>query len=1200
MEGFTPMKRLMFIGICLLLGITTNAELSEKKMLKDATAISTVLANNPDQFKKIDKPVWDIIWNGDKGQRKWLATRLLELDIHRLSYESQIQYLSWIKMLIKYQCIGSSYFTEIANGRSYAEREKAMSDHLLYGFYPGCSTEEKLQQAMSVLNEVQTFLDLDTGEEDDDYLRTIKTELLALRTVFLESIFYGTTDYAASHYPNSIQSDAARRVAASLSYSAFIDDPRLLVPYIRSLGEEQNALLWNIFPDLFTYAYCHLSQQDLSEITARMRAYANSTNQGHTLEEMAFSAVQKLVPTAFMTNSSRFTAMQANNDQLETIMRFIELKQQLEQEGREFVQYHPLYCPMELRQDTLYERYRDLYLRSGFAFIKEINLNAGGLKAYVHNPANIAGIKEIIRFFGYETDEISWDNQLVYFVIDLGLMAKDVYYLTNQSWLMGACMESAGAMTQLFDEWNNAYIIYALADMLPLFESTGNKDFAKSILENYGVPALEIYPTHKPVSKEMDCFDTEICAKMLPYLTLFEDNRYAELAEQVNDKLQKHIRKSDCNNALLMPYIGEYYYQLHSPKTVDFFREYMELTQDTVYAYLVFIGYYVDETHEYEKAVPYADWLVERYPEILIEAFTYDGLAATQMYAHLGRAQDALTQLRLLEQHLRHDLNVKLLASSDDQSAQIIESYANVNNRFVQLLTDTLPDELQREFSKSFYDWQLLSKGLLLALNKEKETILANHPSPYIRQLYGQLQSIQKQLSEQANIHSVEAQVLQVDRDIAQNNLQQALQSYIDFHGFDGLNLTHWPDIRQALRPDEVAIEFVSGTMDRDTIPTYFALLVRHDSEQPQLIRLFHEDSIRPYIRNKREMQIYNIPEVNQAVSHMIIHPLQSYIRPGETVYFAATGVLHQIALENMELDDTLLVSDVYRMRRLSSTRQLVLSHMEQALTPADSVVLYGGIRYEAGEEELLRQSNRYPEQRTAYRDISDTDMDRGSVSFLQGTLLEVNAIDTMLSVSRQAHTLLSDLQANEESFKALSGTNTVLLHIATHGFFWKKESALLQTYTSGGVSDEQVLRRMDPLRRCGLLMAGANTALRGHAADLPQGVQDGVLTGQEIALLDLSNTRVAILSACETGVGEITGDGVFGLQRAFKKAGVQTLIMSLWKVSDAATQLLMTEFYRNWITLHQSKREAFRNAQNKVRTLFEEPTYWAGFIMLD
>jgi len=200
---------------------------------------------------------------------------------------------------------------------------------------------------------------------------------------------------------------------------------------------------------------------------------------------------------------------------------------------------------------------------------------------------------------------------------------------------------------------------------------------------------------------------------------------------------------------------------------------------------------------------------------------------------------------------------------------------------------------------------------------------------------------------------------------------------------------------------------------------------------------------------------------------------------------------------------------------------------------------------------------------------------------------------------------LYTSTTANEESFKALCGKHQNILHIATHGFYWSDSTAQKADFFSQRMTT--ILDRnmptspsIDPLNRCGLLFAGANTAYSGHSSELPEGVQDGILTAKEISLLDLRDADLVVLSACETGKGEITGEGVFGLQRAFKQAGAQTLIMSLWKVDDKATQLLMTEFYRNWITNHQSKRAAFRNAQNAVRSQYKEPYYWAGFIMLD
>ena len=151
-----------------------------------------------------------------------------------------------------------------------------------------------------------------------------------------------------------------------------------------------------------------------------------------------------------------------------------------------------------------------------------------------------------------------------------------------------------------------------------------------------------------------------------------------------------------------------------------------------------------------------------------------------------------------------------------------------------------------------------------------------------------------------------------------------------------------------------------------------------------------------------------------------------------------------------------------------------------------------------------------------------------------------------------------------------------------------------------------------------GLLFAGANNALRNKK--LPEGVNDGILTASEISHLDFRGMDMVVLSACQTGLGEVGSDGVFGLQRGFKKAGARTLMMSLWKVDDEATQMLMTAFYRNLTSGKMSKYESLQQAQKYVReyevkipkdesypqkgydTLrrYENPIYWAAFILLD
>lgn len=160
------------------------------------------------------------------------------------------------------------------------------------------------------------------------------------------------------------------------------------------------------------------------------------------------------------------------------------------------------------------------------------------------------------------------------------------------------------------------------------------------------------------------------------------------------------------------------------------------------------------------------------------------------------------------------------------------------------------------------------------------------------------------------------------------------------------------------------------------------------------------------------------------------------------------------------------------------------------------------------------------------------------------------------------------------------------ILHIATHGFF---------------LPDTLQGQEEHPMNRTGLILAGANHAwARGKPVS---DMEDGILTAFEITTMDLKNTELVVLSACETGLGYIVNnEGVFGLQRAFKQAGAKNLMVSLWSVPDKATQLLMTQFYQNCLDKNMSLRDALKAAQQWMRgqNAYKNPYYWAGFVLLE
>lgn len=296
-------------------------------------------------------------------------------------------------------------------------------------------------------------------------------------------------------------------------------------------------------------------------------------------------------------------------------------------------------------------------------------------------------------------------------------------------------------------------------------------------------------------------------------------------------------------------------------------------------------------------------------------------------------------------------------------------------------------------------------------------------------------------------------------------------------------------------------------------------------------------------------------------------------------------------------------------------------------------------MRYNTDMKSLETDSKKYPlrDFNIESSEIADSLQLRSGVEYLPATKEEALNIDKKLGTIHINTKLLIDSIGTEASFKNLSGNHFNILHIATHGFYWTKTEAQQRS----GLSFLALLRlgkndntEDKALTRSGLLFAGANNALMGKR--LPDGIDDGILTAKEISELDLRGLDLVVLSACQTGLGEITGDGVFGLQRGFKKAGAKTLMMSLWKVDDKATQLLMSRFYSNLIA-GKSKIESLRDAQKNVREYeteievkvdnkpvisahakeqaqqskiqqkiikkvnpYKDPKYWAAFILLD
>lgn len=509
------------------------------------------------------------------------------------------------------------------------------------------------------------------------------------------------------------------------------------------------------------------------------------------------------------------------------------------------------------------------------------------------------------------------------------------------------------------------------------------------------------------------------------------------------------------------------------------------------------------------------------------------------------------------------------------------------------------------------YNCELTIKGLLLQMDDAVNTSIINSKDISLIQKWERLKYLKHSLQNLLELdpNSMQRHGFVQDVEMLEKNITLASSEYRK-------NIHQWnitcDSVQNSLKPNQVAIEYMVAPLNEDST-MYCALLLRRNYKYPKLIPLFEEKKVTTLLNTSsgdtaqiNSTYIYN--KNGKLLSRLIWDKVKAYVKEGEDLYFAPTGILHQIAIENLPYDENHTMGEIYNIQRLSSTRNLVLH--KQSITPT-SAALFGGINYDATPEDLYAhrvkpiedEEDKQPDNTLiAY----NTKRDRDSKGPLPGTKIEVREIDKVLTEAN-VHVQRDTAEiATEEAFMALSGKHKHIIHLATHGFYWQDSTAQNEKYfTQRAITmdNNNIPKSIDPLERCGLLFAGASTALKGKGKRLEEyGVQDGVLTAKEISTMDLRDAELVVLSACETGLGDITGDGVFGLQRAFKMAGAKTIIMSLWKVDDHATQLLMSEFYKNWVASKGklSKREAFRKAQNEVRSRYSNPVYWAGFIILD
>jgi CHAT domain-containing protein len=470
---------------------------------------------------------------------------------------------------------------------------------------------------------------------------------------------------------------------------------------------------------------------------------------------------------------------------------------------------------------------------------------------------------------------------------------------------------------------------------------------------------------------------------------------------------------------------------------------------------------------------------------------------------------------------------------------------------------------------KDLFDYQTATKALLLnSTSKVKSAILKSGNAPLIKDYLGWLDA-KESLSRYYSLSKEDIKEQKINLDSmerATNALEKSLSERSkEFSSGYATQKVSWTEIAASLADKEALVEIIhirGYDFDFTAESRYLALVLTKGATAPKISVMENGNQLETryakYYRNSIQQKTPDEHSYTQYWSK--VDPL---LAGKKQIFISPDGIYNQINLNTLKDKAGAYILNKY------------------------DVVIVGN------SKDVLSIKGRTPATKKEAFLLGFPDYGGANIPALPATKTELDGVNKQLKAGGYTTKQFMERGATEAILKTVKAPG--LVHIATHGYFL--EDVDMSEGHAAGISLENA--QDNPLLRSGLLLAGAATTMSGQKnVDLSSN-DNGVLTAYEAMNLDLSGTDLIILSACETGLGDVkAGEGVYGLQRAFLVAGANALIMSLWKVDDAATQQLMTNFYTNWIK-SGNKLAAFKLAQTQLMTKYKEPYYWGAFVMM-
>ena len=475
------------------------------------------------------------------------------------------------------------------------------------------------------------------------------------------------------------------------------------------------------------------------------------------------------------------------------------------------------------------------------------------------------------------------------------------------------------------------------------------------------------------------------------------------------------------------------------------------------------------------------------------------------------------------------------------------------------------------ELLTEMYNLHLKTKGILMsASSKVREQILTSDDEQ-LKKTYAEWVETKENLLLYYSYSKAQLQELKIDvptTEARANQLEKDLNRMSSaFAESNKLPTTTLSEVKQKLGSNDVAIEIIGYPVFENSFTSAknYAFLIASPSAVHPEVAVIEGGEVLDTKYAKAYLNMVKVKAADRITYQKFWKPVDERLAGKQNVHLSLDGIYFQVNVGALQRPDGSYVSDAFDLHLYSSTRDLVAK--TSTGTSGKQANFFGFPDY--GSQGLL--------------------------TALPGTKSEIDAISQITRSKGFAVNTYMQQEASEENFKNMVSPS--LLHIATHGFFLPESQASGEKVFGVDVAEA----KDNPLLRSGLMLANAESTMgKGTQGTEVNTTNNGILTAYEVITLDLKDTDLVVLSACETGLGEIkSGEGVYGLQRAFQVAGAEAVVMSLWKVSDDATQKLMTSFYQNWMG-GKPKEVAFADAQKTLRTDYPEPYYWGAFVMLN